>query len=338
MKKILLTKLNELYAFISKDKQLFLPIENSDVVNFGLWTEGVNVRYDKMTVKSAKDCFFPQYENLMQFKKEDKTIVVEPDEPNTQAFVAMGVRACDVRSFDILDRVFMVNPLDTFYKGRRENGIIISLCCNKPEETCFCQTFGIDPASPKGDIETYIDAEYMYWNAVTEKGMALTKELDSLLEDSDNTQVDAIKTNTKAIMAKLPFANLTTDGFGGDKLKELWDRPEWDKMGEICLACGTCTYVCPTCQCYDIRDYKTNKGVQRFRCWDSCMKSDFTLMAHGNNRNTQAQRVRQRFMHKLVYYPANNDGIYSCVGCGRCVAKCPVSLNIVKVIKSMGGK
>ena len=46
------------------------------------------------------------------------------------------------------------------------------------------------------------------------------------------------------------------------------------------------------------------------------------------------QRYRQRFMHKLVYFPANNDGMYSCVGCGRCVEKCPASLNIVKVIKA----
>ena len=73
---------------------------------------------------------------------------------------------------------------------------------------------------------------------------------------------------------------------------------------------------------------------KRYRCWDSCMYSDFTMMAHGNNRTSQMQRFRQRFMHKLVYFPANNNGMYSCVGCGRCVEKCPSSLNIVKVIKA----
>ena len=84
----------------------------------------------------------------------------------------------------------------------------------------------------------------------------------------------------------------------------------------------------------DIKDYDTGHGVQRYRCWDSCMYSDFTMMAHGNNRTSQMQRFRQRFMHKLVYYPLNNDGLFSCVGCGRCVEKCPSSLNIVKVIKA----
>ena len=68
------------------------------------------------------------------------------------------------------------------------------------------------------------------------------------------------------------------------------------------------------------------------------MYSDFTKMAAENPRKNQMQRFRQRFMHKLVYYPSNNDGLYSCVGCGRCVKKCPQSLNIVKVIKKLGGK
>ena len=112
------------------------------------------------------------------------------------------------------------------------------------------------------------------------------------------------------------------------------DDPKWKELSDACLGCGTCTFSCPTCQCYDIKDFNTGNGVQRYRCWDSCMYSDFTMMAHGNNRNSQMQRFRQRFMHKLVYYPVNNNGMFSCVGCGRCVEKCPSSLNIVKVIKA----
>lgn len=119
---------------------------------------------------------------------------------------------------------------------------------------------------------------------------------------------------------------------------EKFTDAQWESLSRACLACGTCTFVCPTCQCYDIRDFDNGKTVTRYRCWDSCMFSDFTLMAHGNNRQTQSQRFRQRFMHKLVYFPSNNEGIYSCVGCGRCVEKCPQNLNIVKVIKALGVK
>ena len=87
-----------------------------------------------------------------------------------------------------------------------------------------------------------------------------------------------------------------------------------------------------------IKDFNTGREVIRFRCWDSCMYSDFTMMAHGTNRPNHMQRFRQRFMHKLVYYPENNGGLFSCVGCGRCLAKCPISMNIVKVMKTVGGE
>ena len=102
-----------------------------------------------------------------------------------------------------------------------------------------------------------------------------------------------------------------------------------------CIGCGTCTFVCPTCQCYDIREFDAGNSIKKFRCWDSCMYSDFTKMAHGNPRTSQKERFRQRFMHKLVYFPDNNNGEFGCVGCGRCLAKCPISMNIVKVEKAL---
>ena len=137
-------------------------------------------------------------------------------------------------------------------------------------------------------------------------------------------------------MDKLPLKNVSTEKFSVGKTKEYFDSPAWDELSSHCLGCGTCTFVCPTCQCYDIKDFKTKTGVERFRCWDSCMYSDFTKMSAGQPRLTQMERFRQRFMHKLVYFPTNNDGMFSCVGCGRCVQKCPQMLNIVKVIKTLG--
>ena len=163
-------------------------------------------------------------------------------------------------------------------------------------------------------------------------------KLDTVTDDADDADVKAQQEKTREIMKKLPLAELKADKFGADKTSEFFDAPQWKELSQSCLGCGTCTFVCPTCQCYDIKDYNTGHGVIRFRCWDSCMYSDFTRMAHGNSRNSQVERFRQRFMHKLVYYPTNNDGLFSCVGCGRCLAKCPISMNIVKVMKTLGGK
>ncbi len=250
-------------------------------------------------------------------------------------FVVFGVRGCDVRAFDILDRVFLVDPIDTYYKNRRSHATIISLACNRPEETCFCNAFGIDASDPNGDITAWKHGDTLYMDAKTEKGEALIAKLGAVLEDADSAPVEEVKSAVKTVMSKLPLANTSFEGMKQSDLLAHFKNEKWAGLSESCIGCGTCTFVCPTCQCYDIREFDTGNGVKKFRCWDSCMYSDFTKMAHGNPRTSQLERFRQRFMHKLVYYPDNNDGIFGCVGCGRCIAKCPISMNIVKVEKAL---
>ena len=338
MRKCSLTNLDALLRTMADTASVYLPVDGSDGrAHFTKWENGVKMSEALNTVRSAKDFFFPQTENLVDFKVEGKKIEIIDTREESEDFVIFGVRACDVRSFEILDRVFLVDPVDTYYKNRREHGIIVSLACTRPSETCFCRTFGIDAAAPGGDIVCYKTEDALYLDALTEKGQALLAKLDALTEECDTAAADAQKDLIRDRLDKLPLNNLAADAFGGDKLDTFFNAPEWKELSATCLGCGTCTFVCPTCQCYDIKDFKTNKGVQRFRCWDSCMYSDFTKMAHGNNRNSQLERFRQRFMHKLVYFPANNEGIFGCVGCGRCLSRCPISMNIVKVMKKLGG-
>ena len=333
MKKLSMNALNGFFAKIAEKQELYLPIEKAGVVNFYPWAEGERVRLDALkTVKSAKDAFFPQVEDMLKFRVEGKHIDIQEVPRQSAPFVIFGVRGCDARSFDILDRVFLTEPQDAFYAARRACATVVTLACGEPEESCFCTNFGVDPAEPKGDATAWIIGSEMYLRANTGKGEALLAGL----EDADGAPVAAQQERIRAITAQLPFAKLELDGFDGAHLMEKFNDEKWEALSKACLGCGTCTFVCPTCQCYDIRDFDNGKTVTRYRCWDSCMYSDFTLMAAENPRRTQLQRFRQRFMHKLVYYPANNEGIYSCVGCGRCVEKCPQHLNIVKVIKALG--
>ena len=340
MLKIAKERLNELYAKINESMGLFIPIKKGGEVNYHVWGEGKEVSLETLkTVKSPKNAFFPQTENMMKFKPDGKTLeVVDVREENKKPFVVFGVKACDYKAIEVLDKVFLAEPVDTYYQLRRDAMTVVTLACARPEESCFCKVFDIDAAAPQGDVTTWLDDNYLYWQANTEKGEKLTALVKDLFQEGGEAEVATQQKTTREIIEKLPYSALDLSRFTPENLNELFEAKEWEEMSEACLGCGTCTFVCPTCQCFDIRDFKTNEGVLRYRCWDSCMYSDFTLMAHGNSRTTQMQRFRQRFMHKLVYFPSQNDGMYSCVGCGRCVNKCPQNLNIVKVIKTLGGK
>ena len=324
-----------LYAAIAAENDLFLPVKAAGQVNFGLWTENAEADIDTLkTVKSAKDLFFPQSENLYQVRREEGKFSIRGEALCAKSFVVFGIRGCDVKGLEVLDKVFLSEPMDSFYAARREMGTLVALACGRPETSCFCKVFGVDCAEPQGDVVTWLVENTLYWQPKTEKGEALTAKVAHLLENADAAHVEAEKQKIHGIVEKLPYANLSLEKWGADAADKNFDSPIWEQLYSPCLACGTCTFVCPTCQCYDIKDYDTGNGVRRYRCWDSCMYSDFTMMAHGNNRTSQMQRFRQRFMHKLAYFPANNGGMFSCVGCGRCVDKCPSHLNIVKVIKA----
>ena len=335
MFKIKAENLPALFRTIAAERELYLPVKAGGQVNFAAWSEEAEASLETLkTVKSPKDAFFPQSENLYTCVRDGKKITIEPEALKEQNFVVFGMKACDVQGVKVLDRVFLSDPVDSFYAARREHGTIVALACHEPEESCFCKVFGIDCAEPAADVAAWMIQGELYWKPLTEKGETLTEQIKEVLTDAEEQQVEEEKKAIRTIVEKLPYSNLSLKGWGEKDYMERFNSPVWEELYKPCLACGTCTFVCPTCQCYDIKDYDTGHGVQRYRCWDSCMYSDFTMMAHGNNRTSQMQRFRQRFMHKLVYYPLNNDGLFSCVGCGRCVEKCPSSLNIVKVIKA----
>ncbi len=336
MKKLSLNQLPALFAKISETQTLIAPVEFCGQVNYGVWTEDACLRLDALkTVKSPKGAFFPQVEEIVRFRMAGKNIDIKPADMLDESFVIFGVRACDARSFELLDRVFLADPADPFYAARRQHGTVVTLACNEPEETCFCTNFGIDAANPAGDVTSWIVGEEIYFRANTEKGERFVNGLEDAESEAPVAQ---LQQSIGKILEKLPLSDLDLTGFDGEHLMERFEDSRWGELASGCLGCGTCTFVCPTCQCYDVKDFDTGSDIQRYRCWDSCMFSDFTLMAHGTNRPTQTERFRQRFMHKLVYFPSNNEGLYSCVGCGRCLEKCPQSIHIVNVIKALGVK
>ena len=331
------SKINDFFKLIASKEDLYIPADNnSGKADFTAWKEGVELSKALKTVRSAKDFFFPKAENLVNLRMEGKHVEVEDPRKDLKDFVVFGVRACDAKSFEIVDAVYLhMDPVDSYYKNRRDHGTVITLACTDPAKTCFCAAYKIDAAVPGGDVSAWLCDGTFYFEANTDKGKALLESAKSLFAEGSDDKVKKQQEETRKKCAATPFANLDLSKWKGKDMLKIFNSPMWEKLSESCLGCGTCTYVCPTCMCFDIRDFDAGEnGVKQFRCWDSCMYSDFTQMAAANPRLTQKERFRQRFMHKLVYYPMAHEDNWQCVGCGRCLENCPIHMNIVKVVKT----
>ena len=105
MYKIAKSNLPALFRAIAETKELYLPIRRAGQVNFGPWSEDAEVDVETLkTVKSPKDVFFPQSENLYSCEREGKDIKIEPQALQDQEFVVFGMKACDIKGVEVLDK------------------------------------------------------------------------------------------------------------------------------------------------------------------------------------------------------------------------------------------
>ena len=337
MKKIAKANLPELWQALAVEAKLYVPVKTDGVLNFAAWQDGIEVDLTTLNVFTPpKRFFFPQTETILKYEFGEDLLLEDYACKAGGKTILFGVRPCDVSSFAMMDKVYLGDPVDEAYRRRREDTVVIALGCGEPDETCFCQSFDIEPGkSPGADILAVDTGDEVVLTGQSEKGEELLTKLNGLLNEA--TSGDENKVKDAQDKAKEDYVTSVNVQGVMEKLDSMFEDTYWDGLYKRCIACGTCTFVCPTCHCFDVQEYSAGNKGERIRCWDACMFSDFTMMGHGHNpRPTQKERVRQRFMHKLNYFP-HQHGDYACVGCGRCVRKCPVNLDILEVINAVGG-
>ena len=175
---------------------------------------------------------------------------------------------------------------------------------------------------------TAVDGGFVL-EAVSEKGEAFLS--GGKLPDGADKMDEAKAARAKAEAALAPAPDLSK---AARRLEQRFtDVNFWTEQTAKCLSCGACTYMCPTCQCFNISDEGDTLDGRRLRSWDNCMSPLFTREASGHNpRTAKALRMRNRVSHKYWYAPDYSDGRFACTGCGRCIKQCPVSLDIREIV------
>ncbi len=339
-------KLADWLAFISRRYELWVPRERGGVCLLAPYDPEAGFSLERVPQLSAKGVVFPQTECLLKYsyKKnkdnpEEVGLSLEAETPHPKT-VVWGVRPCDVAGIRFLERVLAgeEGSQDPYFKSRRGECLIVALGCRSPENTCFCTAVGGSPAEAPGAdlLITAIDDEYGV-EVLTSRGEELMDEglFRTLGKDKSKTLKQAKQAACDSL--ELPF-NLEPSPALAQKLLQTFEDPYWKEATAACISCGICTFVCPTCYCFNIADEAQGMEGERLRCWDGCMFSAYTLEASGHNpREKKFQRYRNRINHKFSYLITNNN-ILGCTGCGRCIRECPAGIDLRDIVAHLAGE
>jgi len=322
--------LGKLVAAVSKAARFFGPVRGGAVVSLAeVGADGkMDFGYAELKLP-LKRHFFPRCEVLYTYDREGGSDAPLPGEKT----VVFGARPCDAAALLHTDKVFLGQDYtDPYYRQRRENSVVITLACAQPAATCFCTSVGSGPAGKDGaDVLAFDLGESLLFESLSEKGAEFMKAHASLFAEPGPEQTKARE--KQAAEAEKKVAQVDVSGIA-EKLKAAYDSPVWAQITERCLSCGICTSLCPTCHCFGIYDEKGEAGGRRIRVQDACMFPGFTLEASGHNpRTARGNRMRQRVMHKFRYTVENFGDIF-CVGCGRCIANCPVNMDVRETLST----
>jgi sulfhydrogenase subunit beta (sulfur reductase) len=290
----------------------FLPVDNAAAICFD---------YDN-TASSPKEFFFPQYECMFTFSGASNDNI--KDKNGGEEIVLFGLRSCDVKGMELLDKFYERTFEDDYYLSKRRKSVIISVACSELNQQCFCTATKTGPVLEEGfDIQLISTGEDYAVQVGSQKGLELFEKYRGLFGPEVGADVKELLAQAKK---KGPKFNLQKvyENLKQDKV----DGQFWEDIAGRCQSCGLCLFLCPTCSCYTVTDRVTPDGEsRRNRQWDACYFRGFTRMAAGYDpiRNNK-EMIKRKYLHKLVQQ-IDEFETSGCVGCGRCNLACVGNVN-----------
>jgi len=322
-------------ALVQGGRRLVAPVDEDGLCVFRAVSSAAEISLAGYATArwSPKEFLFPATEALFSYLLLGGEVEIEPAPHDERRQVLFAVRPCDAAGLARLDDVFLADAGDPAYASRRERTAVVSLACDTARPECFCTAVGGSPGGSEGaDVQLAGHDGGWLVRALTPKGADLVGSASggwAPASAADWARADERRRAVEAAIERRPLPPQWAE-----TLERAFDHPLWQAVGERCLGCGVCAYVCPSCSCFNIGDEGGAVCGARCRFWDSCAFPRFTLHASGHNpRPTRPARYRQRVLHKFAYFPLQHNGRPMCVGCGRCLVLCPVGLDIREAVE-----
>lgn len=316
------TRLKEKYRIFAPKRFPGRGPKGGDLIRYGEIDAITDVEYKEKSHFSAKEVFYPVSQTMFYFNGEECT----EKEPDDERGILLFLRPCDLNAIRRLDAVFLRNGQpDLYYARMREKVKLILLECREGFDNCFCVSMGTNVAL---DCAAAVRIDDIC--ALME---ICDEELLPYFQDEVPIRFtpEFVKKNRRA--ARPPKIE------SREQLGEVCRLDYWKQYDEECIACGGCNTVCPTCSCFDTVDIiynETSRDGERRRVWSGCMLRDFTQTAGGGMaRKTQGANMRFKVLHKMYDFKERFGEAHMCVGCGRCIDRCPKGINYLDAVNGL---
>jgi NAD(P)H-flavin reductase len=274
-----------------------------------------------VTILPPKKYFLPQYEELLKFSLEKP--FEQKENLEVKPRIIIGMHPYDIIALQQSDIYYLDQQKDDYYKKRRDNTIIIGADIQTVSDRSFAASMKTNITDSGFDLLlTDIGSSYTV-TIGSEKGDKLLQKFGTTKTASD-ADIKKIKTVRDAVAKKYKQKVKVDKKEWSNLLVANYNHAIWEERSDVCMECSSCTMVCPTCYCYDIKDNVSLnlKDGSRIRTWDGCMLKEFTKVGSGEVfRDEVKERYRHRFFRKGNYLPQRYDFV-ACVGCGRCGIAC----------------